>query len=86
MIKRSCENINKKNIRNTKVVYLHEESFVARFSSSRYVVLHCNKKAIFCDVEETTCTTNSFVALPRLHATTVDCAHELINGESGIKG
>ena len=33
-----------------------------------------------------TCTSNSFVALPRLHATTVDCAHELINRESGIKG
>ena len=32
-----------------------------------------------------TCTTNSFVALPRLYATDVDCAHELINGESGIK-
>ena len=28
----------------------------------------------------------SFVALPRLHATAVDCAYELINGESGIKG
>ena len=28
----------------------------------------------------------SFVALPRLHTTTVNCAHELINGESGIKG
>ena len=28
----------------------------------------------------------SFVALPRLDATAVDCAHELINGESGIKG
>ena len=26
------------------------------------------------------------MALPRLHATAVDCAHELINGESGIKG
>ena len=25
-MKRSCENINKKNIRNIKVVYLHEES------------------------------------------------------------
>ena len=36
-------------------------------------------------MEEATCTTNSFVALPRLHATAVDCAHELINGESGIK-
>ena len=33
-----------------------------------------------------TCTSNSFVALPRLHATAVDCAHKLINGESGIKG
>ena len=32
-----------------------------------------------------TCTSNSFVALPRLHATAVDCAHGLINGESGIK-
>ena len=32
-----------------------------------------------------TCTTNSFVALPRLYTTDVDCAHELINGESGIK-
>ena len=27
----------------------------------------------------------SFVALSRLHVTTVDCAHELINGESRIK-
>ena len=33
-----------------------------------------------------TCTSSSFVALPRLHTTAVDCAHELINGESGIKG
>ena len=32
------------------------------------------------------CTSNSFVVLPRLHATTVDCARELINGEPGIKG
>ena len=31
-------------------------------------------------------TSNSFVALPRLDATAVDCAHDLINGESsGIK-
>ena len=30
-----------------------------------------------------TCTSNSFVALPRFHATAVDCAHELINGEAG---
>ena len=33
-----------------------------------------------------TCTSNSFVAMSRLHVTTVDCAHELINGKSGIKG
>ena len=33
-----------------------------------------------------TCTSNCFVALPRLHATAVDCAPELRNGESGIKG
>ena len=33
-----------------------------------------------------TCTSNNFVTLPRLHATAVDCAHELVNGESGIKG
>ena len=33
-----------------------------------------------------TCTSNSFVALSRLHATAVDCAHKLINGDSGIKG
>ena len=58
----------------------------AQLSSSRYVVLYCNQKTILCDVEETTCTLNSFTALPRLHATAVDCAHELINGESGIKG
>ena len=33
-----------------------------------------------------TCTSNSFVVLPRLHATAVDCAHELLNEESEIKG
>ena len=33
-----------------------------------------------------TCTSNSFVALPRRHATTVNCAQELINGESEVKG
>ena len=32
------------------------------------------------------CTSNSFVALPMLDATAVDCAPELTNGESGIKG
>ena len=33
-----------------------------------------------------TFTSNSSVALPRLQATAVDCAHELINVGSGIKG
>ena len=33
-----------------------------------------------------TCTSDSFVALPRLYATAVDCAHELIKEEPGIKG
>ena len=33
-----------------------------------------------------TCTSNSFVTLPRLRATAVNCARELINEESGIKG
>ena len=37
-------------------------------------------------MEEITCTTNKFVALPRLYATVVDCADELMNGVSGIKG
>ena len=32
-----------------------------------------------------TCTSNSLVALARLHSTAVDCAHELINGNPGIK-
>ena len=32
-----------------------------------------------------TLSSNSFVALPRLHATAVDCAYELINRKSGIK-
>ena len=31
------------------------------------------------------CTSNSLLALLRLHATTVDCAHELINGNPGLK-
>ena len=32
------------------------------------------------------CTSNSFVVLSKLHATAVDFAHKLINGDSGIKG
>ena len=66
------------NIRNTKAVYLylHEESLP---NLSLYMI-------ITVMLIKQTCTSNSFVALPRLHATTVDCAHELIKGESGIKG
>ena len=37
-------------------------------------------------MEEAAYTTNSFLVLPRLHATAVDCAHDLISEESGIKG
>ena len=37
-------------------------------------------------IKKRTGTSNNFVALPMLHATAVDCAHELINGASGIKG
>ena len=37
-------------------------------------------------VKKKTCRSNSFVALPRLHATAVDCAHESRNGEFVIKG
>ena len=33
-----------------------------------------------------TCKSNSFPALPWLHTTAVDCAHKLINEESGTKG
>ena len=40
---------------------------------------------IYVMVIKKTCTLNSFVALRRLHVTAVDCAHELINRESGIK-
>ena len=32
------------------------------------------------------CTSDGFVALPSLHVNAADRAHELINGESGIKG
>ena len=37
-------------------------------------------------IKKKACTSNNFVALPGLHAIAVDCAHELINRESGIKG
>ena len=67
--------MNKKNIRNTKVVYLHEEPLP---NLSLYMLINVM-------LIKKTCTSNSFVLLPRLHATIVDCAHELINGQSGIK-
>ena len=68
--------MNKKNIRNTKVVYLHEEP-LPNLSLHMLINVMLFKK---------TCISNSFVALPRLHATIVNCGHELINGQSGIKG
>ena len=37
------------------------------------------------DAYKQTCTSNSFVALPGLHATAVDCAHKLINGNSALE-
>ena len=36
-------------------------------------------------IKKTTLSSNSFVALPRLHATAVDFVYELINRKSGIK-
>ena len=39
-----------------------------------------------CHAYKKECTSNSFVALPRLHATTVNCAHELINGVWNKRG
>ena len=62
-------------MRKTKVIYLHEESLP---NLSLYLLINLRLKKI--------CTSNSFVTLPRLHATAVDCAHELINEVSGIKG
>ena len=69
-------NISKKNIRNAKVVYLNEES-LPNLSLCMLINVMLIKK---------TCIANSFVVLSRLHANNVDCAHELIKGESGIKG
>ena len=37
----------------------------------------------FCAMWKKQHVQQSFVALPRLHATAVDCSHELINGEAG---
>ena len=53
------------------------------YKKSPNLSLYVLKNVMFI---EKTCTSNSFVALPRLHATAVDYAHESINGESGIKG
>ena len=72
----SRESINKMNIRNTKVVYLHKESLT---NLSLYMLINVM-------LIKKTCTSKSFVALSRLGATTVDCAHELINGRYRIKG
>ena len=63
-------------MRNTKVVYLHEESLP---NLSLYMLINVM-------LIKKTCTSKRFVALPRLHVTSVDCAHELINVESEIKG
>ena len=62
-------------MRNTKVVYLDAES-LPNLSLYMLINIMLIKK----------CTSNSFVALHRLHVTPVDSAHGLINGESGIKG
>ena len=62
----------------SKLVYLHEESLS---NLSLYMLIN-----IMLIKKKKTCPSNSFVALPRLHATTVNCTHELINRESGIKG
>ena len=62
--------------KNLQVVYLHKESFP---NLSVYILINTML------IKNTTCTSNSFVALPRLHANSVDCAHELINGESCIR-
>ena len=48
----------------------------------RLLLVHAYKRHAYKKI----CLSNSFVALPRLHATAVDCAHELINRKSGIKG
>ena len=54
----------------SKLVYLHEES-LSNLSLYMLINVMLIKK---------TGTSNSFVALSRLHATSVDCAHELKTG------
>ena len=113
MIKRSCENIIKKNIRNTKVVYLHKETlffcsillftlrehhiFCCIFDESErkcFAILnrknHSMEKFILPTKRlsirlnlclKKTCASKTFLWLCLgLHATAVDCAHELIMG------
>ena len=53
------------------VVYLHEES-LPHLNLYMFIYVMLIKK---------TCTSNIFVALPRLHPNAVDCTHDLINGE-----
>ena len=72
----------KQNIRNTKVVYLREESLVLLLKKSPNLSLYMLINVMLIKP----CTSNIFVALPMLHATAVDCADELINGESTMKG
>ena len=57
------------------VVYLHEES-LPHLNLYMFIYVMLIKK---------TCTSNSFVALPRLHPNAVDCTHDLINGECWIR-
>ena len=64
------------------------------FCTAQHNALHMLKKSsnlslhvlINVMLSKKTCTSNSFVALPTLHATAFDCANKLINGESGITG
>ena len=64
------------------------------FCTAQHNALHMLKKSLNLSLyvlinvmlSKKTCTSNSFVALPRLHATAFDCANKLINGESGITG
>ena len=68
--------ISTKRTKNKKLVYLNEGS-LPNLSLYMPINVMLIKKAV---------TSSSFVALPRLHATAVHCAHELINRESGING
>ena len=68
--------MNKKNIKNAKVVSLSAWRLTSKPEPVYAHKPHAYKK---------TCTSNSFVVLPRLYATYDDYAHKLLNGESGMK-